>query len=525
VAIVQIAKIQHRKGLHENLPQLATAELGFAVDSQRLFIGRGTPKEGSPIIGNLEILTENSDVLNITGTYTYQGEHAGYTVNTGGNNELSINRSLQDKLDESVSVLDFGAKGDGINDDGPAINRAIYELFAREVSPKVRRKLYFPAGIYNTSQTILIPPYAVFYGDGPESSVIRYTSHGNALETCDNNLNTDINIGLNGQIPPQNNLIHDLSVHTRYASNILVIDQCDTFSVRDVKLIGSLTAKQLDNLSVTDLMKNGIQLKGTPVNPSRNIHFDNCQVKNVYYGFYANDNCHTVTFSNGSFYTCYKGILLGENISQYQPTNLRFVGNTLDEIYSLGIEFRWASNNVSAYNHFGDVGNRLYGINNPMYYNMEFIGSNVSYCDTFARPYEQHIVIPRVFLNESRSISTNNGETLQLGKYEKDSAITKVLGNNVFIKEELFRLDVTQYNAFEVEYTLTRNCYVRKGKMNGIIGYNESGTVFEDEYTELDPTGVTFVIEQENHHIKVMYTTTNSGHNATIVYSVNKFRV
>jgi hypothetical protein len=63
VAIVQISQITNRKGLQENLPQLAGAELGWSVDERRLFIGNGTLEEGAPVIGNTEILTEFSELI------------------------------------------------------------------------------------------------------------------------------------------------------------------------------------------------------------------------------------------------------------------------------------------------------------------------------------------------------------------------------------------------------------------------------------------------------------------------------
>ena len=63
MAIVQISRITNRKGLQENLPQLAGAELGWSIDSRRLFIGNGTLQEGAPVIGNTEVLTEFSEVI------------------------------------------------------------------------------------------------------------------------------------------------------------------------------------------------------------------------------------------------------------------------------------------------------------------------------------------------------------------------------------------------------------------------------------------------------------------------------
>ena len=40
--IVQISRIQHRRGKRTDLPQLAAGELGWVIDEQRLFIGNGT---------------------------------------------------------------------------------------------------------------------------------------------------------------------------------------------------------------------------------------------------------------------------------------------------------------------------------------------------------------------------------------------------------------------------------------------------------------------------------------------------
>ena len=61
MAIVQISQIKHRRGLAENGPgnglQLASAELGWNVDTQELYIGNGTLAEGAPEVGNTAILT------------------------------------------------------------------------------------------------------------------------------------------------------------------------------------------------------------------------------------------------------------------------------------------------------------------------------------------------------------------------------------------------------------------------------------------------------------------------------------
>ena len=63
MAVIQISKIQVRRGLQENLPQLASGEMGWSVDERRLYIGNGTLVEGAPTVGVTEILTQYSNVV------------------------------------------------------------------------------------------------------------------------------------------------------------------------------------------------------------------------------------------------------------------------------------------------------------------------------------------------------------------------------------------------------------------------------------------------------------------------------
>lgn len=57
MAVVQISQVKHRRGLEENLPQLASAELGWSINTRRLYIGNGTLAEGAVEVGNTEIIT------------------------------------------------------------------------------------------------------------------------------------------------------------------------------------------------------------------------------------------------------------------------------------------------------------------------------------------------------------------------------------------------------------------------------------------------------------------------------------
>jgi hypothetical protein len=108
MAIYQISRIQVRsgkKGGSTGVPQLATGEFAWAVDSQELFIGNGPLFDGAPEIGNTRILTEHdmlsapvTSVNGMTGDVVIDSATAGIAVITdvtfqdGGSADQITNR-------------------------------------------------------------------------------------------------------------------------------------------------------------------------------------------------------------------------------------------------------------------------------------------------------------------------------------------------------------------------------------------------------------------------------------------------
>ena len=120
MAVVQISKIQVRRGLKNSgigVPQLSSAEFAWAVDSQELFIGNGSVAEGAPYVGNTKVLTEHDNILELAASYRFADLEPSITE--------SVARSLQNKLDEYVSVTDFGAVADGSTDCVAAFQNAL----------------------------------------------------------------------------------------------------------------------------------------------------------------------------------------------------------------------------------------------------------------------------------------------------------------------------------------------------------------------------------------------------------------
>ena len=175
MAVVQISRIQVRRGQKNTgtgIPQLASGEFGWAIDERELYIGNGSISEGAPTVGNTKILTEFTDILGEAAKYSYKPDEI--TTGTAGN----IVRTLQEKLDDVVSVLDFGVANDGTVQTA-AIQRAIDNLYlgpdVQGLSPEGRVVLRFPAGEYQIDGPVSVPPFATLMGDGSERTIINVT--------------------------------------------------------------------------------------------------------------------------------------------------------------------------------------------------------------------------------------------------------------------------------------------------------------------------------------------------------------
>ena len=281
MAVTQISRIQHRRGLEQDLPQLASAELGWSIDTRQLYIGNGTLDEGAPIVGVTRILTEH-DIATITEDieftdYTFVGNVAGYAAQTGASVLSPTIRTYQQKLDDFVNVRDFGALGDGITDDTLAVNRAIQQIYKSSVSPidpRARRTIYFPGGIYLTSGPILVPPYARLVGDGMGSTIIKQTQgNSTVVNLCDSLFQIDAGIGTGSSVYPQDIEINGMQFfnsNTSITSPVCVIDSASNVKIYSSKFIGNAASGFYPNL-VSVL---------TSTADSKKITFDSCQLSN-----------------------------------------------------------------------------------------------------------------------------------------------------------------------------------------------------------------------------------------------------
>lgn len=293
MAILQISQIQVRRGLNQDLPQLASGEFGWSIDTQQLFIGNGTFVEGAPKLGVTEILTTNTNLSNLLGSYQYKGYAAGYQATTGTDIFHPTLRSLQAKLDDIVNVRDYGAVGNGIVDDTAAINRAIQNIYLSSLNGSnnlVQRVINFPAGTYLISSPILIPSNCTLRGEGKNNSVINIAGNSTyaAVATCDNLFQYATSIGLNGARLPSFITITDLGFKsTTNNYPLMIINSATDVAIERCQFIGgSYSVDVIGSSAVVKL--NYCTFSGYTVAPlligptvtglvSRNDHLDTYQ--------------------------------------------------------------------------------------------------------------------------------------------------------------------------------------------------------------------------------------------------------
>jgi hypothetical protein len=179
MAVVQISKIQVRRGKKNTtgMPQLASGELAWAIDTQELYIGNGAVGEGAPAVGNTKVLTENDNIIDLLDQYSYKATDTTITTGLPGPTE----RTLQSRLDEgTVNAASFGISGaDSDIDQTELIQNAIWSLYDPGTSPTANRvALEFEPGTYTVTGTLYIPSNVNLVGSGIDKTVFNFVKGG-----------------------------------------------------------------------------------------------------------------------------------------------------------------------------------------------------------------------------------------------------------------------------------------------------------------------------------------------------------
>jgi hypothetical protein len=121
----------------------------------------------------------------------------------GGNNYTypgGVQRTVQSRLEDYVSVKDFGAKGDGVTDDTVAVRAALTSGNA---------DIHFPRGTYKITSQITLESGISIYGEGSDS-IILYS-------------------------PPNDGDTNDGLLQLKYDNPLFAVD--DVYSLRNISLL------------------------------------------------------------------------------------------------------------------------------------------------------------------------------------------------------------------------------------------------------------------------------------------------
>jgi nitrous oxidase accessory protein NosD len=86
-----------------------------------------------------------------------------------GTGTAELSQTVQTKLQETISVKDFGAVGNGVADDSAAIQAA------EDYASANKRNVYFPSGVYLCGTTIYRKGNTDWHGEGMYLSVLKHT--------------------------------------------------------------------------------------------------------------------------------------------------------------------------------------------------------------------------------------------------------------------------------------------------------------------------------------------------------------
>ena len=483
MAIVSISRIQVRRGqagAGSSIPQLAGGEFGWAMDTQSLYIGNGSVAEGAPTVGYTKILTEHDNLFELSSTYIYGDENL---VQTGASAGAPVQRTLKARLDDLVSVRAFGVIGDGLSDETVKLQRAIDQLFTGDglipIFTGQRVTLYIPAGTYNISNSLKLPPFTTLIGDGSDKTIINQTGNFPVFETV-NGTRTTASAGNRAATTTLNQARHitvkGITLNITGNNTAMYLDNCANSDFEDIKIDGDwiYSASYTNNYAIK------LDLLSTAINSNNN--FRSIKINGFQQAVHADYDVMENHFENCVFENCQYGIVFGEFIGlpgqATGPINNTVSKSQFKDINRQGIWIRKGKGNKSISNSFESVGNDGGSESTPVHSVIKFETiENASHNDFFDR---------------SKKLSTESAYTLsaaytpEIEGYVDNTNTYSLLVNVGYTVAftNSFRLPADTTKSYIVYY-LYKSSYVnavRHGTLEITVNRNNNSTSLTDTY-------------------------------------------
>jgi Pectate lyase superfamily protein len=246
----------------DNIPSNASSP--FANDSSSIAYEQGNSVTAGAFIVGQSYLITSVGTTNFVAIGASSNATGIYFIATGagsGTGTAKTSRSVQSKLQESVSVLDFGAKGDGTTDDTTAIQAALSS----------GNNIYFPQGTYVISRALIPVSNQTISGAGMNFTIIKQTSASANAFTLNNLLWVTIenlNIICSAGTPTNDGIYYTLG-QNHFVNSVLIS------SFRNGLHFTSANGILLTNVTSVSNSQNGFKLDSSGT-ATIGVNFLNC---------------------------------------------------------------------------------------------------------------------------------------------------------------------------------------------------------------------------------------------------------
>jgi hypothetical protein len=431
------------------------------------------------------------------GLIAYSTDKINWTQQSYSYGASSTVRSIQSKLDDFVSVKDFGARGDGVTDDTEAINRALYEVFCRNLNPSARKVLYFPGGNYLIYGSIDVPSNARIRGEGKYNTIITQTISPYVypyitwvMQTADNKQQTGTLIGLNGASTPTDIVISDIGLQS--LGDGFLLNSATQVTLNNVRFTGPFSNVTSSTDPISGNSTIAIKISGYSLVPPDDINIIDCMFSGFNYGIslISNQYLTNMLVDSCTFSNMFNGILLNGTSAR----NVTISNSTMDKIYAEGVKTSNCTNILSFGNYYKDVGNHLAGyaspVTNVIGYDSTSIGC-ASIGDTFDRTDTYNIVVHRV-TETVTNIDWNYTAGLRLGAMQQmmGKSVTLAASTTAALLSGFDDISNSDTVGLEMLYTVSRNSAVRTGILK--VSFLNNVAYFDDDSTQTGDVGITF---------------------------------
>tara|TARA_B100000424_G_scaffold107981_1_gene81352 strand:+ start:5627 stop:7249 length:1623 start_codon:yes stop_codon:yes gene_type:complete len=493
LAVIQISRIQLRRGkknVGTGLPQLSSGEMGWAIDTQELYIGNGAVSEGAPAVGNTKILTEKDDILSLVAKYSYKKD----SVQTGTSLGSPVERTITQKLDDHVSLSDFGGKGDG-TDHTTILQRAIDQLYladtrknsSESIDYQSKVTLLIPAGEYLISSVIKVPPFATIIGEGKDKTKITSTS-SIIFETV-NELSSPGSYSLDSsstfQNQPQYITIKGMELYSTTYGGVIHLVSCRDSLFEDLKISGNWSSGNGHTVDYCGIKLGGLS---TPVSSNNNT-FKNIEIANFAKGIYSDNDVYYNNISNVNIHDCGYGVSFGLNTvigslgQNTGPKSNTIKDSVFRNIDLNAINITYGKHNSSLNNKFISIGN-MGGNSSQATHSIIHFGEygNTSIGDYFERA--QELTTDTLYLSSDYKSDISGKKT-----YENLYTMSCAIGNQPTAYKFLRVPAENDHGIVKIDYqyyaSVSSNIAYKKGSLTFTYLKNPANMIMEETSDQL----------------------------------------